>query len=230
MKLDILYEDNHLIAINKGSSDLVQGDVTGDEPLSDKVKAYIKKKYNKPGDVYLGVIHRLDRPVTGVVVFAKTSKALTRMNKYFQEQKAKKIYWAVVKNLPEEDEATLTNYMRKDGEKNKSYVYDVSRKDRKQAVLHYKLASSSSNYYLLEVNLITGRHHQVRAQLANIGCPIKGDLKYGFPRSNQNGGITLHARSLSFVHPVTLEEMTIVAPPPAEEPLWREFSNMYGGR
>ncbi len=226
MKLDILYEDNHLIAVNKGNSDLVQGDKTGDEPLSDKVKAYIKKKYNKPGNVYLGVIHRLDRPVTGIVIFAKTSKALTRMNKIFQEQKAKKIYWAVVKNLPQDDEAILTHYMRKDGAKNKSYVYDTSRKDRKKAVLEYKIASSSSNYYLLEVDLITGRHHQVRAQLAKIGSPIKGDLKYGFARSNKNGGITLHARSLSFTHPVTTEEIKIVAPTPKDEPLWREFKNM----
>lgn len=226
MKLEILYEDNHLIAINKTELDLIQGDETGDEPLSDKVKAYIKKKLNKPGNVYLGVIHRLDRPVTGVVIFARTSKALSRMNKLFQEQKVKKIYWAVVKELPEKDEETLRHFLLKDSRKNKSYAFPKMRKGAKEAVLHYKLASSSSNFHLLEVDLQTGRHHQIRCQLSKIGCPIRGDLKYGFPRSNPNGGITLHAHSISFIHPVTQEEITIKAPAPRNEPLWKEFANV----
>jgi 23S rRNA pseudouridine1911/1915/1917 synthase len=226
MKLDILYEDNHLIAINKSGHDLVQGDETGDEPLSDKVKEYIKKKYNKPGDVYLGVAHRLDRPVTGIVLFAKTSKALTRLNKMFQDKEIKKTYWAIVQNLPEEDEATLRHFLLKDGKKNKSHAFPKMRSGAKEGILSYKLISSSAKYHLLEVDLQTGRHHQIRAQLAKIGCPIRGDLKYGSPRSNTDGGISLHARYLRFVHPVKQEPVEIIAPVPTEDNLWREFANV----
>ena len=226
MNLEILYEDNHLIAVNKTGSDLVQGDDTGDEPLSDKVKAYIKKKYNKPGDVFLGVVHRLDRPVSGVVLFARTSKALGRMNKMFQDKEVKKTYWAVVKELPEEDEATLRHFILKDSKKNKSYAFPKMRSGAKEAILSYKMISSSASFHLLEVDLQTGRHHQIRCQLAKIGCPIRGDLKYGFPRSNPNGGITLHARKIRFTHPVTKEALEIVAPVPRDEKLWQEFANV----
>jgi 23S rRNA pseudouridine1911/1915/1917 synthase len=226
MNLEILYEDNHLIAVNKTGSDLVQGDDTGDEPLSDRVKAYIKKKYNKPGEVYLGVVHRLDRPVSGVVLFARTSKALGRMNKMFQEKEVKKTYWAVVKELPEEDEATLHHFILKDSKKNKSYAFPKMRSGAKEAILSYKMISSSASFHLLEVDLHTGRHHQIRCQLAKIGCPIRGDLKYGFSRSNPNGGITLHARKVRFNHPVTKEAIEIVAPVPSDEKLWKEFANV----
>jgi 23S rRNA pseudouridine1911/1915/1917 synthase len=225
-KLEVLYEDNHIIAINKSNSDIVQGDQTGDEPLSDMVKAYIKAKYNKPGDVFLGVVHRLDRPVSGVVLFARTSKALTRLNAMFVEKEIKKTYWAVVKNLPPDDEAVLTHYIVKDSKVNRSKAYDSPKKDAKEAILSYKLISSTSNYHLLEVDLQTGRHHQIRCQLAKIGCPIKGDLKYGFARSNQGGGITLHARRIEFDHPVSKEHIVITAKPPVDEPLWREFVNI----
>ena len=225
-KLDILYEDNHLIAVNKTGSDLVQGDETGDEPLSDKVKEYIKEKYNKPGDVFLGVVHRLDRPVTGVVLFARTSKALSRMNKMFQDKEVKKTYWAVVQNLPEEDEATLCHFILKDSIKNKSYAFPKMRPGAKEAILTYRHISSAAKYHLLEVDLQTGRHHQIRCQLAKIGCPIRGDLKYGFSRSNTNGGISLHARRITFLHPVKQEPVEIVAPVPKDDNLWREFANV----
>ena len=223
--LEVLYEDNHIIAINKKTSDIVQADKTGDTPLSEDVKAYIKQKYNKPGDVYLGIPHRVDRPVSGVVIFARTSKALTRLNKMFQEHEKEitKIYWAIVGNLPAEDHAVLTHYLVRDSEKNKSSVYNQPRSGSKEAVLEYKLLGSSQRYYLLEVKLYTGRHHQIRCQLAKIGCPIKGDLKYGFPRSNEDGGISLHARSISFKHPVTQEEITITAKPPLRDSLWKVF-------
>jgi 23S rRNA pseudouridine1911/1915/1917 synthase len=178
-KLDVLYEDNHIIAVNKSNAEIVQGDKTGDEPLSDKVKTYIKKKYNKPGDVYLGVVHRIDRPVSGVVVFARTSKAATRLSQMFQEKQVKKTYWAIVKNLPEQDQGTLKHYMIKNQEKNRSKAYDSPKKNAKEAILNYKHISSSANYHLLEIDLETGRHHQIRCQLAKIGCPIRGDLKYG---------------------------------------------------
>ncbi|MCL2073806.1 MAG: RNA pseudouridine synthase [Marinilabiliaceae bacterium] len=224
--MNILYEDNHLIAINKIGYDLVQSDSTGDEPLVDKVKNYIKKKYNKAGDVYLGIVHRIDRPVTGTVLFARTSKALVRMNKLFQDKKVKKTYLAIVKTLPPEDEATITHYISKDSEKNKSYAYIKKRSGTKEAVLSYRLISSASNYYLLEIDLITGRHHQIRCQLAKIGCPIRGDLKYGFARSNSNGGISLHAHKLEFEHPVTKEFVSIVAPIPNNDNLWKEFENI----
>ena len=223
--LEILYEDNHIIAINKKVSDIVQADQTGDEPLSERVKAYIKEKYNKPGDVYLGIPHRVDRPVSGVVLFAKTSKALVRLNKMFQEhdQEITKIYWAIVGNLPEEDHAKLTHYMVRDAEKNKSYAYNKPKSGAKEAILEYKLLGCGQRYYLLEVKLCTGRHHQIRCQLAKIGCPIKGDLKYGFPRSNEGGGISLHAQSITFTHPVKQEKITIVAPPPMNDTLWKFF-------
>ncbi|MDR0982107.1 MAG: RluA family pseudouridine synthase [Culturomica sp.] len=223
--LEILYEDNHIIAVNKSNSDIVQADKTGDRSLEDEVKAYIKAKYNKPGDVFLGVPHRIDRPVSGVVLFARTSKALIRLNKMFQEhdEQIKKIYWAIVGNLPPEDNMTLTHYLIRDSEKNKSYAYEKEKKGSKKAVLEYKLMGRSQRYYLLEVKLCTGRHHQIRCQLAKVGMPIKGDLKYGFPRSNENGGIGLHARSISFTHPVTQKPVTIIAKPPKNDNLWKEF-------
>lgn len=223
--IEVLYEDNHIIAVNKKTSDIVQADKTGDTPLSEEVKAYIKKKYDKPGDVYLGVPHRIDRPVSGVVIFARTSKALTRLNKMFQEHEKEinKIYWAIVGNLPKEDNAVLTHYMVRDAEKNKSHAYNQPKGSAKEAILEYKLCGSSQRYYFLEVKLYTGRHHQIRCQLAKIGCPIKGDLKYGFPRSDENGGISLHARSIGFKHPVTQEEILITAKPPLNDPLWKIF-------
>jgi 23S rRNA pseudouridine1911/1915/1917 synthase len=225
-KPEILFEDNHIIAINKTNHDLVQGDQSGDEPLSEMVKAYIKEKYEKPGDVYLGVAHRLDRPVSGIVLFAKTSKALVRLNKMFNAKEVKKTYWAIVKELPPEDEATLIHHILKDSTKNKSAALGKPKLGTKEAELHYKLISSTSHFHLLEVDLKTGRHHQIRAQLAKIGCPIKGDLKYGFPRSNPDGGIGLHARRIEFIHPVKLEKIVIVADPPINDALWREFKNV----
>ena len=223
--LEVLYEDNHIIAVNKKISDIVQADKTGDTPLSEEVKAYIKKKYNKPGEVYLGIPHRVDRPVSGVVIFARTSKALTRLNKMFQEHEKEisKIYWAIVGNLPAEDHAVLTHYLVRDPEKNKLHAYNQPKTGAKEATLEYKLLGSSQRYYLLEVKLYTGRHHQIRCQLAKIGCPIKGDLKYGFPRSNEGGGISLHARSITFKHPVSREMITITAKPPLNDPLWKVF-------
>ncbi|MBK3517049.1 RluA family pseudouridine synthase [Carboxylicivirga marina] len=227
-KLDILFEDNHIIAINKSSSDIVQGDKTGDETLSDRVKAYIKKKYNKPGDVFLGVVHRLDRPVSGVVLFARTSKALSRLNKMFQEKTIKKTYWALVAELPANDTGRLVHHILKNSEKNKSYAFPKPRNGSKEAILNYRLVSGLKNYYMLEVNLETGRHHQIRCQLAKIGCPIRGDLKYGFPRSNKDGSISLHARKIEFEHPVKKEPITIVASTPETENLWKEFRNVNG--
>lgn len=225
-KLDILYEDNHIIAVNKSTSDIVQGDKTGDESLSDRIKDYIKKKYNKPGDVFLGVVHRLDRPVSGVVLFARTSKALSRLNKMFQEKTIKKTYWALVAELPKDDEGQLRHYILKNSEKNKSYAFPKPRNGTKEAILNYKLVSGLKNYYLLEVDLQTGRHHQIRCQLAKIGCPIRGDLKYGSPRSNKDGGISLHARKIEFLHPVKKEQVTIIAPTPETDNLWKEFRNV----
>lgn len=217
--LQILYEDNHLIAINKRVGDIVQGDKTGDAPLSDIVKAYIKEKYNKPGNVYLGVAHRLDRPTTGIVVFAKTSKALPRLNKLFAEKDAKKTYWAVVKQQPKKQKDTLVNWLKRNTKQNKSYANIKEVPDSKKAILDYTVLKKLDNYYLLEINLQTGRHHQIRSQLSGIGCPIKGDLKYGFNRSNSDGGIHLHARKLSFIHPVKKEPLEIIAPLP-KDPIW----------
>ncbi|NLP57381.1 RluA family pseudouridine synthase [Lutibacter sp. B1] len=212
--LEILLEDNHFIIINKKSGEIVQGDKTGDTPLSEIVKEYIKEKYNKPGNVFLGVVHRLDRPTTGIVVFARTSKALERFNKMLREKQVNKTYWAVVKNKPTKNEDTLTGFLRKNPKNNKSTSYSTETEGSKKAVLHYKLLKSLDNYHLLEVDLETGRHHQIRCQLASIGSPIKGDLKYGFDRSNKDASIHLHARKIEFIHPVTKENITITAPTP----------------
>jgi len=219
----ILYEDNHLIAVNKLPSEIVQGDKTGDVPLSEDVKQYIKQKYNKPGNVYLGVIHRIDRPASGVVVFARTGKALTRMNELVKERKIEKKYWAIVKNKPENDKGELRNFLLKNEKKNKSFVVESKKEGAKEAILTYCLINESRDYKLLEINLLTGRHHQIRAQLSAIGCPIKGDLKYGFDRSNKDASISLHARSVSFIHPVTKQQINILADPP-KDTLWNYFS------
>lgn len=221
----VLYEDNHLIAVNKTSSDLVQGDKTGDKPLPERVKTYLKEKYNKPGNVFCGVTHRLDRPTSGVVLFAKTSKALARMNEMFQKHEVKKTYWALVKTPPEKPEGRLEHYLIRNEKQNKSYAYDVEKSGAKRAVLTYKTIAQSDNYSLLEINLETGRHHQIRCQLAKIGCPVKGDLKYGFARSNPDGGISLHARRVEFIHPVSKQQIDIVAPVPQDN-LWLAFENM----
>lgn len=215
----VLFEDNHLIAINKRPGDIVQGDKTGDLPLSDIVKAYIKRKANKPGNVYLGVAHRLDRPTSGIVVFAKTSKALPRLNKLFAEKEAKKTYWAIVKNVPEKESDRLIHWLKRNTRQNKSYADKKEVPDSKKAVLDYRIIKKLNRYFLLEINLHTGRHHQIRAQLSAIGCPIKGDLKYGFDRSNSNGSIHLHARKLSFIHPVRKEILEINADQP-DDPVW----------
>ncbi len=219
--MEVLYEDNHIIIVNKACSELVQGDKTGDIPLSEKVKGYLKEKYNKPGNVFLGVTHRLDRPVSGIVVFARTSKALTRLNELFRNQKIKKIYWAIVKNKPKKSEARLIHYMVRNRRQNKSYAHDKMVYNSKEASLNYKLIGRSDRYYLLEIDLETGRHHQIRAQLAKIGSPIKGDLKYGFDRSNRNSGISLHARYIEFIHPVSKKLIQVTAPTPKEESLFK---------
>ncbi len=226
--MKVLYEDNHLIAVTKTSSEIVQGDKTGDEPLSESIKAYLKIKYNKPGDVFLGVTHRLDRPVSGVVLFARTSKALTRLNELFRTREVKKVYWAIVKNTPAQTEARLVHHIVRNEKQNKSFAYDKPVKDSKEAALSYRLIAHSDRYNLLEIQLETGRHHQIRCQLAKIGCPIKGDLKYGFDRSNPNGGISLHARRIEFIHPVTKETLTIVAPVPEDDPLWKTMEKLAG--
>jgi len=219
--MTIIYEDNHLIAVNKTISEIVQGDKTGDEPLSELVKKYIKEQYNKTGEVFLGVTHRLDRPVSGVVLFARTSKALARLNEMFRTQQIRKTYWAIVKNKPPYKEGRLEHFMVKNEKQNKSYAYEKEVPDSKKASLTYKLIGSSDQYYLLEVNLETGRHHQIRCQLAKLGCPIKGDLKYGFPRSNENAGISLHARHISFTHPVSKLQIDLTAPVPENDVLWK---------
>lgn len=212
--LQILHEDNHLIVVNKRVGDLVQGDKTGDKPLSDVVKEYIKDKYNKPGEVFLGVVHRLDRPTTGIVVFARTSKALTRMNELFSNRETQKTYWAIVKNKPQNPEDKLVHYLKRNEKNNTSKAHTKEVPESKVASLDYKIIKELNNYFALEINLHTGRHHQIRAQLAAIGSPIKGDLKYGFDRSNSDGGIHLHARKLIFVHPVSKENIEIIAPVP----------------
>jgi 23S rRNA pseudouridine1911/1915/1917 synthase len=220
--MTVVYEDNHIIVVNKTASEIVQGDKTGDTPLSETVKQYLKEKYNKPGNVFLGVTHRLDRPVSGLVVFAKTSKALSRLNDMFRNGEVKKTYWAIVRNRPQELEGELTNWLVRNEKQNKSYAYDKEVKDSKKAVLCYKTIGHSQNYHLLEVDLKTGRHHQIRCQLAKMGCPIKGDLKYGSPRSNPDGSICLHARRIAFVHPVSKESIEIEAPVPNGN-LWNGF-------
>lgn len=217
--LQVLYEDNHIIVVNKRAGDIVQGDKTGDKPLSEVVKEYIAEKYNKPGNVYLGVVHRLDRPTTGIVLFSKTSKALPRLNKLFAEKKAKKTYWALVKNQPPKTNEKLVNWLKKNPKNNKSAAFSKEIEGSKKAILHYNIIKKLDNFYLLEVDLETGRHHQIRTQLASIGCPIKGDLKYGFDRSNKDASISLHARTLRFVHPVKKEELIITAPLP-NDVLW----------
>lgn len=224
IKQQILFEDNHLLILNKRAGDIVQGDISGTEPLLEKAKAYIKEKYNKPGAVFLGLPHRLDQPVSGAVIFARTSKSLARLNKMLHDREIVKIYWAVVKNRPPQDEALLSHFMSRNREKNKSYAFESPRKDAQKAELKYKLIASGDNYHLLEVELLTGRHHQIRSQLSVIGCPIKGDLKYGAPRPNADASIHLHARKLSFIHPVSGENLSIIAPAPAD-PLWKFFEN-----
>lgn len=217
--MNVVYEDNHIIIVNKQSGEIVQGDKTGDTPLSDIVKQYIKEKYNKPGNVFLGVVHRLDRPVSGLVVFAKTSKALSRLNEMFRTGDVHKTYWAIVKKNDIAPEATLTDWLTRNERQNKSYAHNREVPGAKKAVLSYKVRSMSDNYMLLEVRLMTGRHHQIRCQLAHMGCPIKGDLKYGSPRSNPDGSISLMSRRVEFVHPVSKEIIAVEAPVP-DDRLW----------
>ncbi len=217
--LQVLYEDNHIIVVNKRPGDIVQGDKTGDTPLSEVVKEYIKDKYNKPGNVYLGVVHRLDRPTSGIVILARTSKALPRLNQLFKDRDAKKTYWAIVKNMPPKEEDSLVHYLKRNPKQNKSYAHIKEVPESKKAILDYKIIQKLDNYFLLEISLHTGRHHQIRSQLSAIGCPIKGDLKYGFDRSNKDASISLHARKLSFTHPVKDLELDLVAPVP-NDPIW----------
>ncbi|MFI5172408.1 MAG: RluA family pseudouridine synthase [Chitinophagales bacterium] len=224
---EIIYEDNHLIAVNKRPGEISQGDKTGDAPLVEIIKHYLKEKYNKPGNVFAGLVHRIDRPVSGVLLFAKTGKANDRMSKIIRERNFHKTYWAVVKNQPVETEATLTHYLIKNQHLNKSFAHNEERPNSKVATLHYKMVAAIENYYLLEVTPETGRHHQIRVQLASIGCPIKGDVKYGFNRTNPNGSIHLHARKLEFIHPVKNEPVIIIAQPPAD-PVWNAFAETMG--
>ena len=221
--MTVVYEDNHIIIVNKTASEIVQGDKTGDIPLSETVKQYLKEKYSKPGNVFLGVAHRLDRPVSGLVVFAKTSKALARLNDMFRNSEVKKTYWAIVKQCPPAEEGELVHYLVRNEKQNKSDAYDKEVPKSKKAILDYRLIGRSENYYLLEVDLKTGRHHQIRCQLAKMGCPIKGDLKYGSPRSNPDGSICLHARRVRFIHPVSKELIELEAPLP-EGNLWKGFA------
>ena len=225
--LQVLYEDNHIIAVNKRPGDIVQGDKTGDEPLSDTVKAFLKKKYNKPGNVFTGVAHRIDRPVSGVVLFAKTSKALARLNAMFQAKEIEKTYWAAVPGVPEEDSGTLVHFLKKDAAKNKSRAVKSGSSGAKKAELRYRVLAVADRYTLLEVLPLTGRHHQIRAQLAAAGYPIKGDLKYGAPRSNKDASIHLHARSVQFIHPVAKNPVNVTAPTPPDA-IWDHFSRILG--
>ena len=217
--LEVLFEDNHLLIVNKKSGDIVQGDKTGDKPLSDVVKEYIKEKYNKPGEVFLGVVHRLDRPTSGIIIFARTSKALERLNKMLRERTISKTYWAVVKNTPLKEKDSLIHFLKKNPKNNKSTVFTKETDASKKAILHYSVIKKLDNYSLLEIDLESGRHHQIRAQLAYIGSPIKGDLKYGASRSNKDGSIHLHARKISFTHPVSKENILFLAPIP-NETIW----------
>jgi 23S rRNA pseudouridine1911/1915/1917 synthase len=220
--LQILHEDNHIIVVNKRVGDIVQGDKTGDQPLSEIVKEYIKDKYNKPGEVFLGVVHRLDRPTSGIVVFARTSKALMRLNELFSNRETQKTYWAVVKNKPSKNSDTLVHFLKRNEKNNTSKAHLKEVPESKKASLEYTIIKELNNYFALEINLHTGRHHQIRAQLAAIGCPIKGDLKYGFDRSNPDGGIHLHARKLEFVHPVSKEKIELIAPTPSDA-IWNSI-------
>lgn len=220
--LDVLFEDNHVLVLNKKASDITQGDKTGDEPLPEKIKAYWKKKYDKPGNVFCGVVHRLDRPTSGALIFTRTSKALERLSKQFREKTVQKTYWAIVESKPEKDKATLIHYLKKNEKQNKSYASSTESKDSKKAILHYRTLASSDKYHVLEVELETGRHHQIRCQLGTIGCIIKGDVKYGAKRSNPDKSISLHARSVQFDHPVTKERIAIIAPVP-DDALWKFF-------
>ena len=224
-ELEVLYEDNHLIAVNKPAGMLVQGDKTGDMPLTEYVKNYIREKYNKPGNIFLGLPHRIDRPVSGVLLLAKTSKALSRLNKAFREKKIQKTYWAIVKNPPPKQCDTLRHFLIKNQQKNKSRAYTKETKNVKEAILKYELLKNFDQYYLLKINPQTGRHHQIRVQLATINCPIKGDLKYGFPRTNPDASIHLHARQIDFIHPVKKESITIIAPVPQHDNLWLFFES-----
>ena len=220
--MKVLYEDNHIIVINKAAGEIVQGDKTGDASLCDTMKQYLKEKYAKPGNVFIGLPHRLDRPVSGIVVFAKTSKALERLNRMFSEGAVKKIYWALTKGIPTPAEADIESWILRNEKMNKSFSYPKEVKGAKRALLHYRLAAASQNYNLIEVELKTGRHHQIRCQLSSIGCPIKGDLKYGAQRSNPDGSISLHARYIEFTHPVSKEQIAITAPLPGDK-LWQSF-------
>ncbi len=221
--MKVVYEDNHIIIVSKSSGEIVQGDKTGDVPLSDIVKQYIKDKYHKPGNVFLGVVHRLDRPVSGLVVFAKTSKALSRLCNMFRDGDVHKTYWAITKNQPKQAEGTISTWLVRNEKQNKSYSYDHEVPNSKKAILKYRLVGHTDNYSLLEVNLLTGRHHQIRCQLASIGCVIKGDLKYGAPRSNPDGSISLLAHRIQFVHPVSKEKIDVLAPTP-DDNLWRDIT------
>lgn len=226
--MDVIYEDNHIIVVNKRTGEIVQGDKTGDEPLVETVKHYIKEKYAKPGNVFCGVVHRLDRPVAGLVVFARTSKALTRMNDMFREGTVKKTYWAIVRNKPQNPEGRIVSYITTTERNNKSYSSPVPKAGAKEAALTYKLIASSDRYHLLEVNLETGRKHQIRVQLASIGSPVKGDLKYGDKRSNPDGSISLMAHHIEFVHPVSGKLISLTAPVP-DDPLWKAFDHLVNG-
>lgn len=225
IRSQILHLDNHLIVLNKLPSQIVQGDKTGDVPLSELVKHYLKEEYSKPGEVFLGVVHRLDRPVSGVTVFARTSKALTRLNEMLKKRELHKTYWAVVKNRPPVPEGTLVDFLSRDEARNKTFVVHEGTRSAQRAELKYRIIGASHSFYLLEIDLITGRHHQIRCQLSAMGCPIRGDLKYGFPRSNPKGSIHLHARKLEFIHPVSKQYITVLAPPPPDQ-VWDLFKNL----
>lgn len=227
--MQVIYEDNHIIVVSKRSGEIVQGDKTGDEPLSETVKQWIKEKYQKPGNVFLGVVHRLDRPVSGLVVFAKTSKALSRLNEMFRVGNVHKTYWALTKNRPAKTEGTLEHWLVRNEKQNKSYAYDREVKNSKKAILHYKVIGATDRYTLIEVQLMTGRHHQIRCQLAKMGCPIKGDLKYGADRSNPDGSISLLSRHVEFIHPVSKDTISLDAPLP-DDPLWQALAEEKIGR
>lgn len=224
---EILFEDNHIVVINKRSGDITQGDKTGDLPVGESVKTYLKEKYNKPGNVFLGVVHRLDRPVSGILMFARTSKSLERLSKMFREKDIQKTYWAIVEKAPQNAEGILVDYLAKKADQNKSYVVQENHTGAKRASLSYRVLGSSDKYTLLEVDLHSGRHHQIRVQLSTMGCIIKGDLKYGAKRSNPDGSIALHARKIRFVHPVSKEEVEVIAPCPKEDALWQFFEETH---